>query len=256
MAYPKRWEIYEPLLIAILERGGKARPKDLFEVLADQFGLSSAEREERTEKRNRLRWHVEVSFARQELIDKGYLDGITRNLWRITDEGRRHIHTSLPPAKSLYREYVQQLSAGEAFDPELISDERERALAYVVLRRGQPKFRDQLLTAYGGRCAITGCNVVDILEAAHIVPYKCPKTSHVTNGLLLRADIHALFDLGLVAVDEDAMVVLLSPELARTDYSSFMSRPIALPKYKISWPNRAALKKHRLWSGLEILLRK
>jgi len=58
----------------------------------------------------------------------------------------------------------------EAFDPESILDARERVLASIVRRRGQAEFRKKLLAAYRGRCAVSGCDVEDVLEAAHIVP--------------------------------------------------------------------------------------
>ena len=79
-------------------------------------------------------------------------------------------------------------------------------------RRGQSVFRKQLLAAYNGQCAITRCDVEDVLEAAHIISYKGEETNHIGNGLLLRADIHTLFDLGLLAVDATSMRLLVSPQ--------------------------------------------
>ncbi|MBE2321408.1 HNH endonuclease, partial [Solirubrobacter sp. CPCC 204708] len=73
-------------------------------------------------------------------------------------------------------------------------------LTAVAQRRGQSTFRNQLLEAYDLRCAITGSNAVAVLEAAHICPYRGDHTNRVDNGLLLRADIHTLFDLGLIWV--------------------------------------------------------
>lgn len=84
------------------------------------------------------------------------------------------------------------------------------AVREVAERRGQEPFRKALLNAYDGRCAVTGCDAVDApLEAAHISPYRGPQSNHVTNGLLLRAHIHTLFDVDLVCVrPEDLRVVL------------------------------------------------
>src|ERR1700722_13605652 len=82
----------------------------------------------------------------------------------------------------------------EPFDPKNIKDARERIRRTIVQRRGQAKFRNALLEAYGSRCAISGCGALEVLEAAHICPYQGSATNHVTNGLLLRADIHTLFD--------------------------------------------------------------
>ena len=80
-------------------------------------------------------------------------------------------------------------------------DARVRATRQIVSRRGQPKFRARLLSAYVGRCAITGADAEAVLEAAHIRPYRGPESNALPNGLLLRADIHTLFDLALLAID-------------------------------------------------------
>jgi putative restriction endonuclease len=57
------------------------------------------------------------------------------------------------------------------------------------------------MTVYSGRCAITDCEIDDVLEAAHISPYSGRSSDQVCNGLLLRADVHTLFDCGLLAFD-------------------------------------------------------
>lgn len=69
-----------------------------------------------------------------------------------------------------------------------------RAIAY---RRGQSVFRRDLMYAYSSVCAVTGTTASDVLEAAHIYPYRGAHTNRVDNGLLLRADIHTLFDLNM-----------------------------------------------------------
>ena len=100
------------------------------------------------------------------------------------------------------------------FDPESLADERERAFRAIRLRRGQAAFRSALMEAYGRRCAITGCAVEDVLEAAHITPYVGSLTNHVSNGLLLRADLHTLFDCGLLAIDPKTRRVVVADALA------------------------------------------
>ena len=83
--------------------------------------------------------------------------------------------------------------ASAAFNPAFMADERRRALANRVFAPGQSLFREKLMRAYDGRCAITGCNVEAALEAAHIIHYCGPESDHVGNGLLLRLDLHARF---------------------------------------------------------------
>ena len=82
------------------------------------------------------------------------------------------------------------------------------------------------------------------LEAAHIVPYRGPQTNHLSNGLLLRADMHDLFDLGLIAVSE-SMRLLLSRELEGTQYEQYDGLPLWLPPESELRPNLEALEKHR-----------
>jgi hypothetical protein len=62
---------------------------------------------------------------------------------------------------------------------------------------------------------VTGSQVVDLLEAAHIKPYRGEKDNNLTNGLLLRADIHTLYDLDLLGIDPDKLIVELHPGIAR-----------------------------------------
>jgi hypothetical protein len=128
-------------------------------------------------------------------------------------------------------------------------DARKKVLAQVVQRRGQTKFRGELLSAYYGRCCISGCDVTDALEAAHISPYNGPQTNHVTNGLLLRADLHTLFDLGLLTIS-GAMRVVLAPRLRDTAYGEFHGRTLTLPTTAAMRPNTVLLAEHREFSGI------
>lgn len=67
-------------------------------------------------------------------------------------------------------------------------------------RSGQGPFRQALLRE-SEACAFTGTLVKEVLEVAHIMPYRSKHTNDPGNGLLLRADVHTLFDRGLVRID-------------------------------------------------------
>lgn len=140
---------------------------------------------------------------------------------------------------------TQDAETEGAFDPGTASDQRRRALASVVRRRGQPAFRAALIEAYVGRCAVTGCDVLDALEAAHIFPYLDGETNAVSNGLLLRADIHTLFDLQLMAVDPDARTVLIAPSLRGSAYASLEGVPLSTTAAAADSASRLALVHHR-----------
>jgi putative restriction endonuclease len=137
-----------------------------------------------------------------------------------------------------------------SFDPNGLVDAREKIMASIVRRRGQASFRATLLEAYGGRCAVSNCDEAQALEAAHIIPYMGAETNHPTNGLLLRADIHTLFDVGLLAVDTATMTILLSPELRSGSYASLESAKLRLPAVPTLRPSKSALDLHREWAGL------
>lgn len=81
-------------------------------------------------------------------------------------------------------------------------------------RPSQQHFREDILSAYNHRCALTGCEIPEILEAAHIIPFALdPRNNKVGNGVLLRADIHALFDLNLLEIEPQTGLVYLHPRL-------------------------------------------
>lgn len=126
----------------------------------------------------------------------------------------------------------------EPFDPEGTADAHGAVARQIKARRGQQAFRDALLAAYGGRCAVTGCPVPDVLEAAHIHPYRGEETNHPSNGLLLRADLHTLLDCGLLAVDPDGFRVVVAPSIRGSAYGKLHGR--ALRKRAAGWPEPSA----------------
>lgn len=134
------------------------------------------------------------------------------------------------------------------FDPGAVEDGRERVAREIAIRRGQAAFRRQLIEAYGC-CAMSGSTVVETLEAAHIVPYQGPGTNHPSNGLLLRADLHTLFDMGLLAVDHDSLTILVSWRLNGTEYESLRDQSLSGCRAGVH-PNREALRLHRVLAGL------
>lgn len=78
---------------------------------------------------------------------------------------------------------------------------RENVLSKV--RLGQGAFRVLITDAYVRKCAITGEKTLPVLEAAHIKPYALSGPHFISNGLLLRSDIHKLFDSGYITITPD-----------------------------------------------------
>ena len=121
---------------------------------------------------------------------------------------------------------------------------REKVLRSIAVRRGQPKFRKILLGLYNYKCAISGWDANAALEAAHIVPVSTTGSHDSSNGLILRADLHTLFDLHYIAINPANYNVTLSPTLAKTRYSKFEGKQISLPISIADHPSRSALSEH------------
>ena len=123
-------------------------------------------------------------------------------------------------------------------------------LATARVRIGQAFFRDALLSAYGGRCCVTGLATPELLIASHIVPWRVDRSNRANprNGLLLSALHDKAFDSGLITVAED-MTVRVSKHLnTRNGFLAdtighYQGRRITLPeKFE---PDRKFLAFHR-----------
>lgn len=122
-----------------------------------------------------------------------------------------------------------------------LEDARTKIVQAIVRRRGQAKFRAALLQTYGGRCVISECDVAAVLEAAHIKPYLGDHTNIVQNGLLLRADLHTLFDLGLLSIEPGSRTVRLDVSLQGSEYWVFQGRTIRSPALESDTPAQDCL---------------
>jgi hypothetical protein len=131
-----------------------------------------------------------------------------------------------------------------AMDIEVVEDDRRQKVpASVVIRRGQRRFREALLTAFDRCCAVSGCAVVELLEAAHISPYKGEHTDRPDNGLLLRADLHTLFDLDLLTIRATDLTIAVAPVIGDSLYRDLEGRALRSRTDRVE-PNREFLLKH------------
>lgn len=128
--------------------------------------------------------------------------------------------------------------------------ERERVARMVLLRSGQARFRARLLAAYGGRCAVTSTDVVETLEAAHIQPHADRGPTSVRNGILLRADVHTLFDLRLVVVEPGPWRVLVHSRIRPSKLGKTLhGAPFLLTSSADDHPSTRHLLEHRRRAG-------
>lgn len=152
--------------------------------------------------------------------------------------------------RELLEREVEAAEVSGGFSPTNEIDERQSVLATIIRRRGQPAFRKSLIKAYGGRCAMTGCDALDALEAAHIIPYRHESINAIPNGLLLRADIHTLFDLHLIGVDQAPRRITIAPPLRGSAYSEIHGSPLAktcVPAQEASIESLAWHRSHCPW---------
>lgn len=131
--------------------------------------------------------------------------------------------------------YTRASDEDEEFGVPLPSEKQKLEGLIYNTRDGQDRFRDQILAAYGC-CALTGCRDIAVLQAAHIIPYVNAASNVLRNGLCLRADVHLLFDRGLVRITRDYRA-LVHPELKSVEYQGFADRKIRLPSDRALWPD-------------------
>ena len=116
-------------------------------------------------------------------------------------------------------------------------------------RLGQGAFRVLVTDAYERRCAVSGEKTLPILDAAHIRSYGAGGEHQTSNGLLLRTDIHKLFDLGYVTVDEDRRFVVSGRLKADFDngkhYYDLHGTPLRAPAIATASPATSSLEWHR-----------
>lgn len=147
---------------------------------------------------------------------------------------------------------VDDFEPGNLDDNRQALDARKRGMVEVLLRPDQVNFRQNLIRAYGC-CMVSDCRVPEALEAAHIIPFRDERTSNnLNNGLLLRADIHRLFDCGLIAIDpDDNFQILLHNKLRNSFYKRRHRQGLCLPEDRRICPSKEALRQHKKWTGIE-----
>lgn len=116
-------------------------------------------------------------------------------------------------------------------------------------RLGQGAFRASVTSVYQHRCALTGERTLPILDAAHIRPYDQGGEHEVTNGLLLRTDIHRLFDKGYATISSDGRFEVgqrLKAEFENgRDYYAMHGQSLSLPRDPQLRPSKQALEWHQ-----------
>lgn len=118
---------------------------------------------------------------------------------------------------------------------------KKKKIQISTVREGQAAFHTAVSKAYQSKCCITGETTPELLQAAHIQDYINKNSHHIQNGLLLRVDIHKLFDSGLLFIDQD-YCVHVSSLVTTQEYHDLEGTQISLPTNSSEWPSLDALK--------------
>lgn len=162
--------------------------------------------------------------------------------------------TSLADGRALWNSiqavFAERLKVAEPSFADGSQESNRFGTEYLTRGRlGQGAFRLLVTDAYERRCAVTGEKTLPVLEAAHIKPYSMQGPHCVSNGILMRSDLHKLFDQGYVTVTPELRLEV-SPRL-KTDwqngreYYAHHGRPLRVqPSDPASQPSREFLAWH------------
>jgi putative restriction endonuclease len=125
--------------------------------------------------------------------------------WKPNIVQGRGYDSTIEPGLSLFRQVELSILQDRVFDTAQPRYGRE---VLIKPRLGQGTFRLLVTDAYERRCAITGERVLPVLEAAHVRPYSEGGVHTLENGLLLRSDLHTLFDAGYLTVTPEYRVAV------------------------------------------------
>jgi putative restriction endonuclease len=168
---------------------------------------------------------------------------------RTIVQGKTYDLTS-SAGQTLWASVIARLKARHPDDPQVseVGPEMFGEPALVRPRLGQGTFRVLVTDTYRRRCAVTGEKTLPVLEAAHIKPVATGGVHRVDNGILLRSDVHTLFDRGYVTISPDHRF-LVSGRL-RSDfdngehYHRLHGSTVWLPESEPERPSRGLLEWH------------
>lgn len=107
MAYPSQGDLEVPLLRVLLDLGGQAKPKAVYEPLARMFpDMTAEERGARMDSTGASKWENDVQWVRQRLKQKGEIDGSVHGMWTITPTGRARLGSTPEVARHKWRHSV------------------------------------------------------------------------------------------------------------------------------------------------------
>lgn len=122
----------------------------------------------------------------------------------------------------------------------IVNEKRIEKKGITNVRIGQSEFKAKILRAYKNKCCISNETTPELLEAAHIQEYRNNYSNHIQNGLLLRVDIHRLYDNRLIYIDNEYKIHI-SNLVTSENYRQYDGKIINLPNEITEYPSKEAL---------------
>jgi hypothetical protein len=187
----------------------------------------------------RGRWEVLIRFEASRgdvlwdpkdkfLVDGSQLPPARKDLWKTRNSGIPLEPKTARGIDSMILDSIL-IGHGQTTSVDELAQEvaRTNKLIEQWIRPDQQLFSEAIRKNYRDRCAVTGCVTRAALEAAHISTQKGLDNNSPANGILLRSDIHALFDRLLITLSEDGRRVEVSPELTDPSYVHLKTAMVA-----------------------------
>jgi len=169
--------------------------------------------------------------------------------WRQNIMGGKRFSTDTAEGLALWNELQEAARQCPANSPfEIAESGRFGKPTLITPRLGQGAFRIAVTEAYHRQCAVSGGKVLPALDAAHIRPYADGGSHLKSNGILLRKDIHCIFDAGYATVDSDYRFVVSKKvrEIFNNgeEYRRMHGNSLKRPDPEEDWPDRGFLRWH------------
>jgi hypothetical protein len=167
--------------------------------------------------------------AKREMLYKQFFN----SLERLNNSNGRLAKTDMVKGKVLFetvmvallpmlrwdesKDYILETSVPKSYKDKSPTAENVKKTANreVTIRLGQQQLRKELLKIYSGRCCITNCTIDEILSAAHIIPYSISYDNNNTNALLLKSDIHDLYDAYLLGIEPSTHKIAVAEKIEK-----------------------------------------
>jgi hypothetical protein len=185
-----------------------------------------------------LRKYLAVCARLRTVCDKVGIDSAVRSglidlILRTPGPAKTTLDAALNEALGNMMAHAAVPAASDAFESnggaeDLAAMPLEFAARMIRARRGDKVLRDTMLRRTGDKCTITGPCPRDLLEAAHFVPFPKGNVNSPDNAMLLRSDLHTLWDLNLIGIEPDTGKIRLARRLNGSCYAELEGQVVQL----------------------------